>query len=352
MSDLDTAQRGSSARRDTLLVASTVAAVLVVVGLTGFLLQGVAQRGAVTTGGVPAAGQKERRELDKLTAEISQIRSDTAGSLYWLKLAAVFVTVGSAVGGYLVAQTRSSRERVAAEEAKTKMRIDFERRVQVDNAFGAIVRELSAEESALLRATAAMKLGKLLQAPPVEWHLEQSRRDELWSLTKQILAASLAIESDEKVLKALTIAVALHAKHEQQGNLRGLDFSLARAADAYWARVDFTDADFYRADLSAASLRRATLAGAQFRETVLSSAVLAQAVCAGANFKLADLRGADFTGADLTGATFDRARVHGARFTGATFAELDADDVVDIAADGDEADYVAVVAWAAGVDAA
>ena len=42
----------------------------------------------------------------------------------------------------------------------------------------------------------AMKLGKLLQAPPVEWQLEAARRDELWSLTKQILSASLAIEQD------------------------------------------------------------------------------------------------------------------------------------------------------------
>lgn len=43
--------------------------------------------------------KKTEYEIGKLDAEISRIRSDTAGSLFWLKLIALFVTVGGAVGG-------------------------------------------------------------------------------------------------------------------------------------------------------------------------------------------------------------------------------------------------------------
>jgi hypothetical protein len=318
--------------------------VLALVVAVGYLLQDSAQRGAVTSGGPPAPGLKGRRELDKLTAEVKQIRSETAGSLYWLKLAAVFVTVGAAVGGYLVAQSRTTRERVAAEAHRARLRLDFERRAQVDTAFQTIVQELSSADSSLLRATAAMKLGKLLQGPPVEWHLETARRDELWSLTKQILAASLAIESDPKVLKALTIAIGLHAAGEEHGDLRSLDFSLARAADAYWARIDFTYADFYRADLRAASFRRATLSGAQFRETLLERAVLSDAVCKDTNFKLTDLRQADLSGADLTGASFEQAKVYGVLLTGATLDGL-LEHSVDVSPHADGSEMLPVSTW-------
>jgi hypothetical protein len=318
--------------------------VLAVVLVLAYVLQGAAQQGAVSAGGPPAAGLKERREIDKLTAEVKQIRSDTAGSLFWLKLAAVFVTVGAAVGGFLIAQSRSARERAAAEERRTQLRLEFEHRAQVDAAYQAIVQELSAADSSLLRVTAAMKLGKLLQAPPVEWHLDPARRDELWSISKQILAASLAIERDEKVLKALTIAVALHAEQAERGDLRGLDFSLAHAEDAYWARIDFSYADFYRADLSAASLRHSTLSGAQFRETTLTDAVLAQAVCHGTNFKYTDLRRADLSGADLTGASFEQAKVYGVVLAGATLEDL-REHSVDLSPDGDGSKMLPVSEW-------
>ena len=223
------------------------ALVLAAVMAAGYLLQALVQHGSLTSANGPAL--KEQREVDKLTAEVKQIRSDTGGSLYWLKLAAVFVTVGAGVGGYLIAHSRSTRERLAAEDRRTDLRLAFERRGQVDAAYQAMVLEPSSS-SAILRANAAMKLGKVLQSPPVEWHLEDDRRDEIWSLTKQLLAASLAIETEPKVLKALTIAVALHASPDERGDLRGLDFSLAKAADAYWARVDFSYADFYKADLN------------------------------------------------------------------------------------------------------
>jgi hypothetical protein len=227
---------------------------------------------------------------------------------------------------------------------RTKLRLEFENRAQVDSAFQLIVQELSAADSSLLRATAAMKLGKLLQAPPVEWHLEPARRDELWSLSKQILAASLAIERDEKVLRALTIAVALHAADQEQGDLRELDFSLALAADAYWARIDFSFADFYRADLTAASFRHSTLSGVQFRETTLRDAVLAEAVCSGTNFKYTDLRCADLSGADLTGASFEGAKVYGAVLAGATLKDLPEHEV-DLSPEGDGSQFVAVSTW-------
>jgi Pentapeptide repeats (8 copies) len=338
----DPAGAGALSRRDARTVALLVALVLAAIMAAGYLLQALVQRGSLTSATGPAA-LKEQREVDKLTAEVKQIRSDTGGSLYWLKLAAVFVTVGAGVGGYLIAHSRSTRERVAAEDRRTELRLAFERRGQVDAAYQAMVLELSSP-SAILRANAAMKLGKILQAPPVEWHLEDERREELWSLTKQLLAASLAIETEPKVLKALTIAVALHAAGDEHGDLRGLDFSLARAADAYWARIDFRHADFYKADLTGASLRKAKLGGAQFRETVLCGAVLADAACEKANFKFTDLRNADLSGADLTGASFESAKVHGVVLAGATLASL-REHAVDLSEQGDGSRLLSVADW-------
>jgi len=312
----------------------------------GFLLQRSAERDALTAGTSTRPATKEQREVDKLAAEVKRIRSDTEGSLYWLKLAAVFVTVGAAVGGYLVAQSRTVRAQAAAEGAREEARQDFERRARVDTAGQSIVGELSSDKSTLLRATAAMKLGKLLKAPPGEWHLDDERRSELSSLTKQILAASLAIESDAKVLKALTIAVALHGE-DAPGDLRELDFSLAQAADAYWAKIDFTAADFYKATLTAASFRNSTLAFAQFRETVLTDAVLSGAICRGTNFKYSDLRNVDLSGADLTGARFEGTKVYGVVLRGATIDEIP-EFLVDISPDGDGQDMVSVSSWLRG----
>jgi hypothetical protein len=340
---VDDATSAALSRRDARFVAAVVVVVLALVMGAGYLLQALVQHGSLTSPSGPASALKEQREVDKLTAEVKQIRSDTGGSLYWLKLAAVFVTVGAGVGGYLIAHSRSTRERLAAEDRRTELRLAFERRGQVDAAYQAMVLELSSP-SAILRANAAMKLGKVLQAPPVEWHLEDERRDEIWSLTKQLLAASLAIETEPKVLKALTIAVALHAGQDEHGDLRGLDFSLARAADAYWARIDFRYADFYKADLTGASLRRAKLGGAQFRETVLRGAVLAEAKCEKANFKLTDMRHADLSGADLTGASFESAKVHGVVLAGARLESL-ADHVVDLSERGDGSRLQSVGEW-------
>lgn len=268
----------AAARRQRIgLTQPVVLAVITAVVAISFVLQSRAEHGALT----PVSGGKNvlaQREIDKLDAEIRQIRSDTSGSLYWLKLAGVFVTVGAAVGGYLLGQTRTTRERAEAERQIARQRLDFEHRQNVDTTYQAIVQELSSQ-SALLRAASAMKLGKLLESPPVEWHMGEQRSRELSDLTKQILAASLAIESEPKVLKALTIAIALRASGAEVTDLRGLDLSGARAADAYWARIDFASADFYGADLSNASFRKAGLEGAQLRETTLRSAVLAEATC-------------------------------------------------------------------------
>lgn len=323
-----------------LLVLAVVAGVIAL----AFVLQWRAEHGALT----PVSGQKNvlaQREIDKLDAEIRQIRSDTSGSLFWLKLAGVFVTVGAAVGGYLLGQTRTTRERAEAERQIAQQRLDFDHRQNVDATFQAIVQELSSE-SALLRVASAMKLGKLLEAPPVEWHVSEQRTRELSDLTKQVLAASLAIEREPKVLKALTIAIALHGSRAEAADLRGLDLSGARAADAYWARIDFTYADFYRADLSNASFRRARLDGAQFRETLLRSAVLANASCANANFKLSDLRDADLSGADLTGANFEEVKVFGAKLAGATVG-ANPECHVDVSPEGDGSQRVTVVEWLA-----
>ena len=325
-----------------------VALVLIVLAATvaiAFLLQLQAERDALT----PVEGVtnvREQREIDKLNAEIKQIRSDTGGSLFWLKMAGLFVTVGAAVGGYLVGQSRNTRDRLEAERRATEERLEFEHRQNIDATYHALVEQLTVD-SPLLRAASAMRLGKLLEAPPIEWRLSEDRQSELGDLTEQILAAALAIEAEPKVLKALTIALALHAPDTEAGDLRDLDLSGAKAVDAYWARIDFRGADFYRADLTDASLRKARLQRAQFRESILRNAVLAGANCEGANFKLADLRGADFSGADLQSANFEDVKVFGAKLDGALVGS-NPECSVDVSPKGDGSKTIGAADWLAG----
>jgi len=326
------------------MIVALVLLVLVGTIALAFVLQHEAERNALT----PAVGARnilEQRQVDKLDAEIRQIRSDTSGSLFWLKMAGLFVTVGAAVGGYLVGQSRSSRERAEAERRVNQERLEFEHRQSVDATYHSIVQELT-DPSPVLRAASAMKLGKLLEAAPVEWHVAPERWHELVDLTNQILAAALAIEKEPKVLKALTIALALHDPAAEKADLSYLDLSGASAADAYWARMKFNFTDFYRADLRGASFRKAELQDAQFRESILRDAVLVEAKCERANFKLADLRGADFSGADLRGAKFEEVKVHGMKLEGAVLGDND-DFEVDVSPDGDGSERVRTGDWLA-----
>ncbi|MEP3639060.1 MAG: hypothetical protein ABJN14_17565 [Paracoccaceae bacterium] len=173
--------------------------------------------------------RKTEFEISKLEAEISRIRSDTAGSLFWLKLVALFVTVGGAVGGYLLGQSLN-----------TQRRLGFEHRKDLDAAYQSIVNELS-ESSPILRAAAAVKLGSILKSFPVEWRVSEERQLQITQLTKQILAAALSIESYQKVRKTITINIALDNPEPGQklADLRDLDLSGACGNDAYWARCDF-----------------------------------------------------------------------------------------------------------------
>lgn len=299
--------------------------------------------------------QKKQFEMAKLAAEIRQIRSDTGGSLFWLKMMALFVTVGGAVGGYLLGQSQATQKRIA-----------FEDRGKLDSAYQAIVQELSSEFP-VLRAAAAVKLGAFLRSFPSEWNVSDERRGQLIQLTKQVLAAAVAIESDPKVLKTLTIAMALHQPWKkgldgksqepnddpggvdlsEYGDLRGIDLSGAKATDAYWARVNFSRCDFYGATLRKCSFRRAILRGAQFREAILHEAVFEEAHCEGANFKLADLRGANFTSAWFDkDVKFDGARVAGAVLSGVHGAIPDT--VVDTSPAGDGSAMTSLHQWLAG----
>lgn len=287
---------------------------------------------------------KEQYEIAKLAAEIRQIRSDTSGSLFWLKMIALFVTVGGAVGGYLVGQKQT-----------TKRRLEFETLKNIDSLYQGIVLEL-ADKTPLLRAAAAVKLGMILKSFPYEWVVDDLRREQMIQLTKQVLAVSLAIEGNPKVLKTLTIALVLHKRLEDDskepgkqravGDVRELDLSGAKAVDAYWARVNFSYSDFYRANLAGASLRGSVLRGAQFREANLRDAVLAESNCLEANFKLADLRRADLTNATLMKSKFEEAKVFGCVLKGAKFGD-NTDDWVDYSEAGDGSHKIKLTEWLA-----
>lgn len=287
-----------------------------------------------TQAGNKAPTAKDSYELSKLDAEIRQIRSDTAGSSFALKVIALFVTVGGAVGGYLIGQSRT-----------TQARVSFEDRKNVDEVYQSIIQEL-ADESPILRAAAAVKLGSVLRSFPAEWNVSEPRREQLMQLTKQVLAAALSIETDKKVLKTLTINLVLHkAKPDAAlASAQELDLSGASAYDAYWARCDFSYADFYAAHLSRASFRRSTLKGAQFREATANNVIFNDADCTDANFKMADLRGASFANATLHGTNFEGARVHAVSLTGAKINEL-APCMVDLSEQGDGSELVSIGHW-------
>ncbi|MFM0126084.1 pentapeptide repeat-containing protein [Paraburkholderia sp. RL18-101-BIB-B] len=277
---------------------------------------------------------KDSYEISKLDAQIRQIRSDTAGSLFALKVIALFVTVGGAVGGYLIGQSRT-----------TQARISFEDRKSVDEVYQSIIQEL-ADESPILRAAAAVKLGSILRSFPAEWSVSDARREQLMQLTKQVLAAALSIETDKKVLKTLTINLVLFkAKPDDVlANVQGIDLSGAKGYDAYWARCDFSFADFYAANLERASFRRSKLTGAQFREATANNVIFNEADCTDANFKMADLRGASFSNATLHATNFEGARVHSVSLAGAKLNDLPI-CVVDISEQGDGSQLVSIGQW-------
>ncbi len=318
------------------IIGLVLVILLVVIGITTVAQVLVENRIAASADPVSSDvdTQKKVLELSKIDAEISKLRSDTLGSLFWLKLIALLVTVGGAVGGYLVGVEKSTKARVEFEERISKKRIEFEQRKNVDSVYQSIVKELS-DNSAILRAAAATKLGAILQDFPAEWDVEDERKKQLVRLTKQVIAAALAIETDAKVLKTLTIQLIGHKIEKEEKpkhskaiyDARDLDLSGVKAVDAYWADTDFSRSDFYKADLNRASFRRSTLEYSQFRESDLRDSVFADASCPDANFKMADLRGADFSHADLSGASLAGCKVYGAIFEGANLDKLKESDV-------------------------
>ncbi|MEI7695023.1 MAG: pentapeptide repeat-containing protein [Chlorobium sp.] len=351
--------------RDHWKIIGIVIALLVFIGLVAYGLQIIAESDVYIT---PPSQQKsalknikEQYEIAKIYSEIRQIRSDTGGSLFWLKLIALFVTVGGAVGGYLIGQSRATRSR-----------LEFEDRKSVDTAYQTILQELSAEPP-LLRAAAGAKLGLILKFFPEEWNVNENRKNQLIDLTKNILATSLSIEKDKSVLKNLTKAVVLHHSVESDsnsdkwdiGNCASLDFSNVKASDAYWAKTDFSNADFFCADLEKVSFRNSVLIKAQFRESILQNAVFINADCQNANFKsadcrnvdfslancqyadftLTDIRNSNFSGAKLTGALFDRAKVFGVIISSETVFSDNPDKEVDNSENGDGSEMIVFKDW-------
>ena len=126
---------------------------------------------------------------------------------------------------------------------------------------------------------------------------------------------------------------------------RELDLSGAKAADAYWKRVDFSGSDFYNASLTGASFRDSLLIYAQFREASLSHSVLFEADCEDANFKLADLRNADLTKANLLRTRFENAKVHGCILPEAKLEDNSPADEVDDSIYGDGTKMITVREW-------
>jgi hypothetical protein len=244
---------------------------------------------------------------------------------------------------------------LAFEEKVNSERLAFETRKNVDAAYQAIVQELCSD-SPLLRAAAAVKLGKLLESIPAEWSVSGERQKELIDLTKRVIAAALSTETDPKVLKTLTISLVEHRPWKnlpdkelrKRSDAARLDLSGANATDAYWAWADFSYADFYNAVLTRASFRGAILRGAQFRQANLNSAVFVEADCGSANFKLADLRDADFSKGKLQGANFERARVAGVKLSGAILGDNNPYGEVDVSKEGEEARWVSIEDWLAG----
>jgi hypothetical protein len=327
-----------------------VVGVLCVIMAGVFLLQIMAVWGSLPP--IDTTSPKEQYEIAKLAAEIRQIRSDTSGSLFWLKMVALFVTVGGAVGGYLAGQRHTTRKRLEFESQKNVERLEFENRKNVDSAYQGIVLEL-ADKSKLLRAAAAVKLGMILKSFPTEWKVSDVRKEQLIQLTKQVLAAALSVEKDRKVLKTLTIALVLHKPWENDPEFpdkkkyadgRNLDLSGANAADAYWARVDFSYSDFYRSDLTDASFRESLLEVAQFRNAKLQRAVLANANCRKTSFKLADLRDADLTEANLLETSFEGAKVFGCVLQGVKWGK-NPDTMVDNSPAGDGSEMIPLNQW-------
>ena len=92
---------------ESLTIALSVVGLLVVVLGLVYFSQYMIERDALSPSADPAA-LREVREIDKLSAEIRQIRSDTGGSLFWLKLVGVLVTVGRS-GGRLPRRRRAVR---------------------------------------------------------------------------------------------------------------------------------------------------------------------------------------------------------------------------------------------------
>jgi hypothetical protein len=327
-------------RRERYAIPVLVVAVLAIILGFGYLLQSSVERSSLPP--VDTSTPKEEYEIAKLAAEIRRIGSDTYGSLFWLKAVALLVTVGGAVGGYLIGQSRTTQRRLQQERA-------IEDRRNVDAQYQALVQELSDSNSALLRAAATVKLGQILSSFPSEWGVSQDRRKQLIELTKRVLAAALAIETNEKVRKTLTSALALHKPWEKDSkkgyaDLRGIDLSTVKADDAYWAKVDFSYADFYAAEVNEASFKRAILCDAQFRETKLRNAVLIEANCEKANFKLADLRGANLSEAKLIETNFEGAQVHGTILTEAETRDIP-ETQVDVSAAADGSEMLPVREW-------
>ena len=321
-------------QRDGLRPGDVVLLVALLLALCTLLVVGsqwlVDREPLVVVAGDGRTLAKEQIELAKLAAEVRKIRGDTSGGQFWLRLVALFVTVGGAIGGYLVAQDVARRARERLEDRRT-----------IDTLVQSIIKEL-ADDEPLLRAAAAVKLGEVLHQFPAEWQAGEARRAELVNLAKRVLAAALTLEENEKVQKTLSIAILRHRGADMTlptggkatWDLRGLDLSGAHARDAYWKAADLSGADLYKADLTKASLRDAVLHYTQFREAVLIEAVLAGADASHASFKLADLRGADLRGSNLAGADLDGARLHGAWFDAE--ASSHATDVeVDVSAQGD-----------------
>jgi uncharacterized protein YjbI with pentapeptide repeats len=155
--------------------------------------------------------------IQKTLVDIKSAYSELRGARLILDAMGVFVVVGGGVGGYLLSQAQSNEQR----------RRELERQA-IDTMVSDIIKELSSpKEQEVLRASAAVKFGQILDEFPAEWEFfgdenqKKKRQNQIRDLIKSVLSTALSIETNASVLKRIAENLNKHtlASSEASGYL-------------------------------------------------------------------------------------------------------------------------------------